>query len=93
MLWHIMQKPVRETLCYEVPTHAAYSPNLELFDYHLFSSKGQALKDQHFKTAEEVEKRVNEWFSSKPQELFWQGIHKLTERWSKYVTSNGEYFE
>ena len=63
-------KPVRDTLeafNWEVLTHAGYSSDL---DYHLFWSMCYALKDQHFKTAEEVEKWVNEWFSSKPQELF-----------------------
>ena len=25
--------------------------------------------------------------------IFWEGIHKLPERWEKYVTSDGPYFE
>jgi len=48
---------------------------------------------QNFKTAEKVEKWVDEWFSSKSHEFFCRGIHKLTEIWSKCVASNGKYFE
>lgn len=89
-------KPVRETLealSWEVLAHAAYSPDLAPSDYYLFSSMGHAIKDQHFKTAGEVEKWVDEWFSFKPQEFFWRGIHKLPERWKKCVASDGNYFE
>jgi hypothetical protein len=54
---------------------------------------GHALKEQHFKTSEELENWVSEWFSSKEEQFFWQGIHKLSERWSKCVESDGNYFE
>lgn len=89
-------KPVQETLealSWEVLSHAAYSPDLAPSDYHLFSSMGHALKDQHFKTSEELENWVSDWFSSKEEQFFWRGIHKLPERWSKCVASDGNYFE
>ena len=89
-------KPVRdmlETLIWEVKTYAAYSPDLVPSDYHLFSSLGKALRDQGFKIARVVKKWVYEWISSKPQEFFWLGIQKLTERCSECVASNGKYFE
>nr|KAF6368013.1 coenzyme Q10A [Myotis myotis] len=37
--------------------------------------------EQHFKTYEEVENWVSEWFASKQGKLYWDGIHKLPERW------------
>ncbi|EFN78224.1 hypothetical protein EAI_06605, partial [Harpegnathos saltator] len=24
---------------------------------------------------------------------FWRGIHKLSDRWKKYIASDGQYFE
>ena len=35
--------------------------------------------------------RINphEW----TQEFFWDGIHKLPERWEKFIASDGQYFE
>lgn len=89
-------KPVRDalkTLGWEVLPHPPYSPDLAPSDYHLFSSMGHALKNQHFKTAEDVQKWVDEWFCSKQREFFRRGIHKLPERWRKCVASDGKYFE
>jgi [histone H3]-lysine36 N-dimethyltransferase SETMAR len=89
-------KPVQETLealSWKVLSHAAYSPDLAPSDYYLFSSMGHALKDQHFKTSEELENWVSDWFSSKEEQFFWHGIHKLPERWAKCVASDGNYFE
>ena len=53
-----------------VLTLAAYSPNLAPSDYHLFSSMGHALKDQHFKTDDEVEKWVDEKVFLQTTEFF-----------------------
>ena len=39
-----------EALNWESLTHAAYSQDLAPSDYHLFSSMGHTLKEQHFKT-------------------------------------------
>jgi transposase len=89
-------KPVKETiksLGWDLLPHPPYSPDLAPSDYHLFSSMGHALKEQHFKTSEELENWVSEWFSSKEEQFFGQGIHKLSERWSKCVESDGNYFE
>ena len=54
---------------------------------------GHALAEQHFGSYEEVKKWLDEWFALKDQRFYWQGIHKLAERWQKCVTSNGQYFE
>jgi len=89
-------KPVQDTiksLGWDLLPHPPYSPDLAPSDYHLFASMGHALKEQHFKTSEELENWVSEWFSSKEENFFWRGIHKLPERWSKCVESDGQYFE
>jgi len=45
---------------------------------------------QHFTAYEELKKWVSEWFASKSAKFYWEGIHKLPERWDK---SDGHYFE
>ena len=89
-------KPVQgklKSLRWQVLPHPPYSPDLAPSDYHLFSSMEHAFNEQHFKTSEEVENWVSEWFASKDEQFFWQGIHKLPERWSKCVDRDGKYFE
>ena len=43
-----------KTLNWEVIPHPAYSPDLAPTDYHLFSSMGHALAEQHFDSYESV---------------------------------------
>jgi len=40
-----------------------------------------------------VKKWLDEWFTTKGEDFYWRGIHKLLERWEKCVTSNGAYCE
>ena len=82
-----------ETLNWEVLPHPAYSLDLASSDYHLFSSMGHALDEQHFDSYEDVQKWLDKWFASKDEEFFWRGIHKLSERWEKCIVSEGKYFE
>ena len=61
--------------------HPAYSPDLALSDYHLFSLMDHALAEWHFDSYEDgVRKWLDEWFASKDEEFFWHGVHKLPER-------------
>lgn len=90
------EKRVKETIAalkWEVLAHPPYSPDLAPSDYHLFSSMSSSLKDQHFKTYQDVKKWLDEWFASKSKKFFEYGIHALPERWSKCVVADGTYFE
>jgi hypothetical protein len=54
---------------------------------------GHSLPEQHFDNFEELEKWHVKWSSSKEKKFFWNGIHNLSQGWTKYVESNGQYFE
>lgn len=82
-----------EALNWEILPQPPYSPDLAPSDYHLFSSMGHALAEQHFANYEDVKKWLDEWFASKDREFFWRGIHKLPERWEKCIANEGQYFE
>lgn len=86
-------KNMLKDLVWEVLTHPPYSPDLAPSDFHLFRSMAHRLAEQHFKTYEDVQKWVSEWFASKPEKFFWDGIHNLPERWKKCVVNNGHFFE
>jgi len=49
-----------ETFNWEMLLHPAYSPDLALSDYHLFSSMGYALAERHFDSYEDVRKWLDE---------------------------------
>ena len=86
-------KNTLKALNWEILSHPLYSPDLAPSDYHLFASMGNSLAEQRFDNFEEVEKWLVEWFPLKEKKFFWNGIHDLTERWAKFVKSNGQYFE
>lgn len=88
-----LSKETISSLGWEFLPHPPYSPDLAPSDYHLFSSMGHSLAEQHFNNFEDVRKWLDEWISNKDEAFFWNGIHKLPERWTKCVESEGQYFE
>ena len=89
-------KPIHDTLAarsWKVLLHAAYSPDLAPPNYHLFASMGHAFTEQGFGSYKYVKKWPDEWFAVKGQDFYSRGIHKLLERWRKYITNDGAYFE
>lgn len=92
---HTMKR-VKDTLSalkWDVLSHPPYSPDLAPSDYHLFRSMAHGLANQHFATFEAVEKWVTDFFASKPEQFYRDGIHQLPERWQRCIDSNGTYFE
>lgn len=46
-----------------------------------------------FTSEQDIKNWLDRFFATNPENFFWDGIHKLPERWSKAVVSDGQYFE
>ncbi|KIH66882.1 hypothetical protein ANCDUO_02787 [Ancylostoma duodenale] len=90
------QKPSKETLeavCWDLPPHAACSPDCAPSHYHLFRSMAHGLPEQLFQSLEDVEKWVKEWIELEDEALQRHGIHILSEIWGKVMANDGQYFD
>ena len=89
-------KPVQnyvETVGPEVLPHPLYSPDLAQSEYHLFRSMQNALTGVRFTLPDDVKNWLDSYLAAKTAQFFWEGIHKLPERWERVVLSDGHYFE
>ena len=80
------------SLGWELLPHPPYSPDVAPSDYHLFLAMDNHMRDQQFKTREEVENAVVQFFESREKDFFKNGIYKLVNRWEKVIEAEGGYF-
>ena len=78
---------------WEVLPHPPYSPDLASSDYHLLRSMQNALTGIPFTSGQGFKNWLDSFLAAKPTQFFWDGIHKLPERWEKVIASDGQYFE
>lgn len=79
-------------LGWEVLPHPPYSPDLAPSDYHLFLSLSNAMQNQHFDDEDELNQWLQQFFDSKPEQFYREGIMKLPGRWQKVIDNDGDYF-
>ena len=74
-------------LGWEVMAHPAYSPDLAPSDYHLFRSLEHSLREQSFENVEDLKNHLDDFFASKPQSFYRDGIRQLPIKWQKVITN------
>ena len=45
-----------------------------------------------FTSEQGIKNCLDSFLAAKPAQFFWDGIHKLPERWEKVIDSDGQYF-
>ncbi len=90
---HIAQdiKAALQELEWEVLQHPPYSPDLAPTDYHLFRSLSNHLRGITFDTQDDLKIWLNNFFDSRPDDFWRNGIEKLVDRWERVVNNNGGY--
>ena len=76
---------------WEILSHPPYSPDIASSDYHLFLSLQNFLTGKKFKNEEDVERALVQFFASKDETFFKNGIYKLPPRWQQIINNNGNY--
>ncbi|CAK9834541.1 Mariner Mos1 transposase [Anthophora retusa] len=76
---------------WDVLPHPPYSPDLAPSDYYLFLSLKNSHRSKSFKSISEIKMHLDEYFASKLQQFWKEGIMRLPERWKKVIEQNGSY--
>ena len=60
---------------------------------YLFRSMQNALAGIRFTWEQGIKNWLDSFLAAKPAKFFWDGVHKLREKWEKVIASDGQYFE
>ena len=50
------------------------------------------MQNQHFDDEDELNQWLQQFFDSKPEQFYREGIMKLPGRWQKVIDNDGDYF-
>lgn len=87
----VTQQKIKQ-LGWELLPHPAYSPDIAPSDYHLFRSMTHYLHDKKFNSDDDVKNAMVEFFDSKSEDFYGDGIRSLVGRWQKVIDADGNYF-
>ena len=73
--------------------HPPYSPDLAPCDFWLFSKLKENLRGCRYETTEEMKEAVTKVIDMLTQEYFYGAFQKLLERYKKFITAGGDYYE
>ena len=73
--------------------HPAYSPDLDLNDFFLFSKIKEILKGRHFDDIDDIMSNTTATLKATPQNQFQNCFEGWTRCWHQCMASQGEYFE
>ena len=72
--------------------HPPYYPDLAPKDYHLFRAMRNSLRDKTFEKEEDVKTYLDDFFNSKNEKFYQEGIESFRDRWRWVVDNKGQYF-
>ena len=62
--------------------------------YYELLKPGETINGERYRTQYICIKNwLDSFLAAKPAHFFWDGIHKLTERWEKIIASDGQHVE
>ncbi|KAJ7329875.1 hypothetical protein JRQ81_016049 [Phrynocephalus forsythii] len=80
-------------LGYELLQHPPYSPDLAPSDFFVFPEMKKPLRGRQFDNREDIIFKVEQWFSSKVEDFYKEGLKQVKKCWQKCVTLQGDYME
>ncbi|GFO41719.1 histone-lysine N-methyltransferase SETMAR [Plakobranchus ocellatus] len=78
---------------WEILPHPAHSPDLALFDFHLFGPLKRHLGGMAFETEDDLISELWNWFDNLDVDFFRVGINSLLSRWQKCIDLHKDYVE
>ncbi|GFR96215.1 histone-lysine N-methyltransferase SETMAR [Elysia marginata] len=73
--------------------HPSYNPDLAPSNFYVFQKLKEHLRENHYKSYEDVEAAVGHWFRQKCVDFFTDGMRQLVRRWQLCMDRDGDYVE
>ena len=87
---NIVQASIRKARFIKL-NHLAYSPDIALSDYYLFSKLEKFLRGMNFSHDDETIDTVEDYLNNFGSEFSCKGIQSLRDRWQRMVANEAQY--